>query len=306
MRAGWMVLVVLGLPAGLGGQGSGDRCAGAPAAATVFAPALADSGRLFRSALSPDGQTLYYFKKVTPGREDYRIFVSRWRGGDWTAGERLDLGGDYSDLYPTLSRDGGRLVFASYRPAPGDTAATPNAYLWYADRQGGGFGPPVFIAAAAEFGTYHSGPVIGADSTIEFHRTSADWRTTWSKAVRWANGRYEVAALQEDPAEAWREWRKGELHVWGAQRSPAGDFAVLDVSEVNPATRRPGPPDVWITRWEGGRWTEPVRAGGGINSAESENFVTFHPNGCELLFTRGFTRFWRVGLAAALAPPVSR
>lgn len=294
------------LPVALAGQAGGDRCADAPATAQPFAEVLADSGRLFRASISRDGGTLYYFKKVTPGREDYRIFVSRLRDGAWTAGERLDLGGDYSDLYPSLSADGRRLVFASYRPAPGDTARVPNAYLWYADRQGDRWGPPHFIAAAAEFGSYHSGPVIGADYGISAHRTSPDWRTITDVAFRWDGSRYLPQAVAAGPGARWRAWRPGVLHVWHGQPTPAGDFGLVELSVIDSTTRRPGRPDVWVTRWRDGDWSEPVPAGGGINTPGGENFLVQHPNGCELVFTRDFTRFYRVSLAAVLAPALSR
>ena len=45
---------------------------------TALAPELADSGRIYRGTLSPDGRELWFFKKVTddPEREDYRIAVT--------------------------------------------------------------------------------------------------------------------------------------------------------------------------------------------------------------------------------------
>lgn len=279
---------------------SPDGCGTGPGSAEPFAPILADSGRLFRLSVSADGRTIYFFKKVTPGMEDYRIFESHFRGGSWTPGQRLDLAGEYSDMYPSLSRDGQRLVFASYRPAPGDTTAQANAYLWYVDRDNEGWGAPVFIAAAARFGNYHAGPVIAPDYGIYFHRTSADWRRTSGAAVRWAGGKYVEAAGEADPGERWQSWRPNQLHVWGGQRAPSGTFAVLDVSAIDPATKRRGPPDVWITEWRSGEWTEPRQAGGGINTMGSENFVTFHPNGCDLLFTRDFSSFHRASVSAAL------
>jgi len=45
--------------------------------------------------------------------------------GGWSEAERVDLGGEFSDLYPTLTHDGQRLAFTSYRPFPGDTSAHP-------------------------------------------------------------------------------------------------------------------------------------------------------------------------------------
>ena len=119
----------------LAGQGrAGATCPDSPAAAEPFATVLSDSGKIYRGTFAPAGDELWFFKKVSadPRSEDYRIFVSRRRPTGWSRGKRVDLGGEFSDLYPTLSSDGRRLVFASYRRAPGDTATKPNAGLWMA------------------------------------------------------------------------------------------------------------------------------------------------------------------------------
>ncbi len=276
-------------------------CAAAPAGAQPFAPVLADSGRLFRGTFSADARTLYYFRKVTPGQEDYRILVSRSTAGRWTKGERLDLGGEFSDLYPSVSRDGQRMVFASYRPAPGDTSSQRNAYLWYADRRGNGWGAPVFIGSAARWGYYHSGPIIRDDRSIEFRRTSPDWRTQSSMVTRWNGREYGPATVNTaDPAGPWRSWRPRTHHVWGGQLGPRGDFVLLDISELDPRGRR-GPSDVWVSFRRGDNWTEPLPIGGGINGAGYENFVVFHPDGCRLVFVRDFSTFEHVSIEGALA-----
>jgi len=276
-------------------------CAQTPATATPFAPELADSARLFRGTFSADGRTLYYFLKVTPNQEDYRIYVSRLSDGRWSKGERLDLGGDFSDLYPSVSRDGRRMVFASYRPAPGDTSSHRNAYLWYTDRRGDGWGPPVFIGPAAAFGYYHSGPIIREDRSVTFARTTPDWRTKTSWTTRWTGSGYAAATPQGyDPALPWRTWRTATHYVWGGQVSPKGDFALLDISELDDRGRR-RPADVWVSFRRGAEWTEPVRAGGGINGPGSENFVTFHPDGCRLVFVRDFSKFEQVSIDAAVS-----
>lgn len=278
-------------------------CASAPTWATAFAPNLSDSARLYRGTFAPDGRTLYYFRKVTLDAEDYRILVSRRTGPGWSAGERLDLGGDYSDLYPSVSPDGKRLAFASYRPAPGDTASKHNAYLWYAERQGSGWGPPKFIAAATQFGTYHSGPIIAADYSIRFGRTSSDWRTKWSMVTRWDGKAYRTAEPigQGDPGERWRDWRPGELHVWGGQLAPGGHLAILDISPIDGPGRR-APAQVWISLKRGEDWSEPRPAGGGVNGSGWTNFVTFHSDGCSILYVRDFTRFETVSLEAFAGP----
>jgi pimeloyl-ACP methyl ester carboxylesterase len=276
-------------------------CAGAPAQATTFAPELADSARLFRGTFSADGRTLYYFLKVTPEQEDYRIYVSRQVNGRWSTGQRLDLGGDHSDLYPSVTSDGKRMVFASYRPAPGDTSSKPNAYLWYTERRGDGWGTPVFIGSAAKWNHYHSGPIIRDDRTIEFSRATPDYRSSTRLEVRWNGKEYGPATgLAAGPAARWRSWRPRSHHVWGGQLGPRGDFALLDISELDARGRR-GTADVWVSFRRGEDWTEPVPVGGGVNRGGYENFVTFHPDGCSLVFVRDFSTFQRVSIEGALA-----
>ena len=283
-------------------DGAPADCRDAPQTAEPFAPVLSDSSRLFRGTFSADGRTLYYFRKRTPDREDYRIYVSRLQNGRWTPGERLSLGGEFSDLYPTVSPDGNRLVFASYRPAPGDTSAEPNAYLWYADREGSGWGPPRFIAPAARFGEYHSGPLIDSSKSITYGRTSADWRTSWRMASSWTGSSYTPArTLADDPAARWKTWRANELYVWGGLLSPRGDFVLLDVSRLDDGGRR-GPSDVWVTLLRNGDWTVPVPAGGEVNRAGYDNFGVFHPDGCSIVFVRDFSSFHRVSIEAVIAP----
>lgn len=286
---------------------SKTACASAPREATAFAPNLSDSARIYRGTFSHDGRTLYYFRKVTLTEEDYRILVSRKAATGWSAGERLDLGGDFSDLYPSVSPDGKRLVFASYRPAPGDTAAHHNAYIWYAERKGKGWGEAKFIAPAALLGNYHSGPIIDGDYNIRFGRTSADWRTRTSMITRWDGKRYLPAEPMGgmDPGERWRNWRAAEYYVWGGQLTPGGDIAILDISPLDQKGRR-GPAQVWISIRKGEDWSEPASAGAGVNQAGSwTNFVNVTPDGCSVLYVRNFTQFETVALEALAGGAVS-
>ena len=95
----------------------------------VFAPETISTGNVYRGTFTPDGREFYFFKNVTEGEEDYRIFRSRLVDKRWTTPQQINLGGDFSDLYPAISPDGQRMIFSSYRPAPGDTSAHSSAYL---------------------------------------------------------------------------------------------------------------------------------------------------------------------------------
>lgn len=137
-RFNLLATLVLAAPLHLSAQRS--ACTG-PATVAPLAPELSAPGSLFRGILSPGGNELLYFKRVSNNGEDYRIFRSRRSGLQWSPGEQLVIGsGGHSDLYPTVSADGSRLVFSSYRPLPGADSARHNAHLWIAERTGDGWG----------------------------------------------------------------------------------------------------------------------------------------------------------------------
>lgn len=278
----------------------GPACT-APQVATEFAPHLADSGLLFRGQFSPDGQELWFFKKVTPGEhEDYRIFVSRLRDGAWGKAERVLINGEFSELYPAISPDGRRLVYSSYQPVPGDSSQHPNAHLYVAERRDGGWGPGVLQRAASTLGSYNSGPRIGARGELLFAVTTPDWRTRTSMISEWNGREYGPARPRVLPAvDRWKDWRK-DLYVWGGELAPGDSIAILDISPIGPNGRR-GPAIIYFSKLEGDRWTEPRPVGAGVNTTGHNNFVFFSTDGCELLFTRDFSRFYHVSLARALS-----
>jgi hypothetical protein len=276
------------------------RCAG-PTAAAPFAAILADSGRIYRGTFSPDGREFWFFKRTSddPRAEDYRIYVSRRRPDGWSPGTRVTLGGEFSDLYPTLTPDGRRLVFASYRRAPGDTSAKPSASLWSATRQGAGWSPPVALAATARPGAYHSQPLVLPDGRLVFRRTSPDWDTTLTLVAEPRGDGYG-RPVPYDPVERWRGWRE-DLQVWGGAPTPDGSAMLLEVSRRVPGQRRSQPSDLWVSRRDGATWQAPVPLAGGVNTASGwENFAAVRPDGCTLVFVRDFSGFYEVALGAAM------
>jgi Tol biopolymer transport system component len=48
-----------------------------------------------------------------------------------------------------------------------------------------------------------------------------------------------------------------------------------------------GKQDIWISRWEQGRWSAPQNAGPGINTAANEVDAKFSPDGQTMVFVRG-------------------
>lgn len=270
-------------------------------AAAVFGPGTIsiEGGNVFRGAFSPDGREFWFFRKVTEGAEDYRIFVSRLADdGSWGVPERVLLGGDYSELYPSISPEGGRMVFASYRAVPGDTIDHPNANLWYVDRNSdGSWSTPVFMSAASTLANYDNNPRFRPDGAIEFGSTTPDWSRTDRFVTRWDGTRYGVP--ETDPLlDAWAGWRD-DVSIANATLSPDGALAILDVRERDDEGRL-GPSDLWFSRRVDGGWSDPEPLAGGVNTPDDfENFAVFSPDGNAIHFVRGFQLYWRIATEAA-------
>lgn len=263
----------------------------------VFGPGVLSAGEVYRGSFSPDGRTFYFFKKVGTG-EDYRILSSTLTNDRWSNPQVVDLGGNFSDLYPSISRDGRRIVFSSYRPVPGVTSGKPSAHLWYADRLGGRWGTPVFMARASTVGHYHSWVEFGFDDAVYFRQTTPDWKVTVTLRSRWTGSEYSAPEPYAD-AERWKGWRP-DVEVVGGSPGPGGTVVFLDVATKNPGTGRRAS-DIWISMKRGDIWTNPAPLGAGINSDGYDVFPFMSPDGTDLYFVRDFATFLRVSLAEALA-----
>ena len=167
----------------------------------VFGAGVLSAGEVYRGCFAPDGRTFYFFKKVGEP-EQFRIFESHRTGSTWSVPRQIVLGGEFSDLYPAISRDGSRLVFSCTGQSPvqasghidgtaNDPGPTkPNAHLWYVDRQGNGWGAPVFMARASTLGHYHSWVQFGDDGHLYFRRTTPDWSQTQTMTSEWDGREY--------------------------------------------------------------------------------------------------------------------
>ena len=269
--------------------------------AAILGPTMVSVGNVYRGSFEPDGKTFYFFKKTgAPASEDYTIFRSRLVDRVWTAPERVNLGGAFSDLYPTISPDGRRMVFSSYRPAPGDTAAShPNAYLWYADKAGDGWGPPVFMGKTVVFGYYHPQPFFGPAGAVYFNRSGPPGSPHNGQFITRWNGREFDTPERWDAVDRWRGWRPDVQVIEGAP-APDGSFVILTVSVMDYEHRRRFPADLWVTFRRGTEWTEPRPLGGAVNTSAVENFPFFSPNGQELFFVRDYGRVHHVPLREVL------
>lgn len=283
---------------------TGDRAAAAcpdSATAEAYGPATAaaDSGKVFASLRSADGREFYWFARTGPGEEHYRIFRSRLAGDSWGPAAAMDLGASPSDLYPSLSDDGQRLVFSSYRPFPGDTSTHRNAHLWMARRAGDGWAAPVPLTASRP-GWYHSGLRQHRGGALSFAMTSPDWRTQQAMVLAWEDSAYSSEAVPA-PSEAatayWRSRLGDSLHVWGSLEAP-DSWWFVQISTVTAGRRGPG--RFFATRRQDETWSDLVPAGGGLAEG-APNFLWFSADGCWVHYTRNYAAFMRVPMRVAVA-----
>ncbi len=269
-------------------------------APVLLGPSTISVGNVFRGAFTPDGDTLYFFKNVMEGEEDYRIFRSHRVGDAWSDPERVLLGGEYSDLYPAIAPDGKRMVFSSYRPAPGDTSGHPSAYLWYVEREGATWGRPVFMAEATDLAHYHSQPIFDARGDLYFNRSAWNYRGHSEHVTRWTGDQYGKA----DTSAIWQSLRNlpgPGLSLYETTPGYDGTYALLAIGE-RPDTGRAGPPDLYVSFRVDTGWTIPRPLQGGVNTSATENFAFYAPGGHVLFYVRDFARIYHLPLDQALGP----
>jgi hypothetical protein len=265
----------------------------------VFGTGVLSVGQVYGGCFSGDGEHFYFFRKVSDG-EQYRIQVSTRTSSGWGAPARLDLGGDHSDLYPAISRDGTRLIFSSYRPIPGTVQAASRAQLWSAERrEDGTWGAPVFLAAVNAPGHYHSWVALDREGHLYYRQTSPDWRTSVTMRATW-NGRAYTSSAPYEPVQRWQAWRS-DVRVVGGVPTPDGETVFLDVATRDVATGKAAS-DIWISQRRGDTWSLPEPAKGGVNSDGYDVFPFVSPDGRDLYFVRDFSAFYTVPLADATAP----
>ena len=263
-----------------------------PSTVEVFIDTLYQN-EIFRGTFSPDGKTFYFFQKVTKNQEDYRIFYSTLKEGNWSNPKWLDLGGEHSDLYPAISKDGTRLVFSSYRPVPSkyENNESKNAHLWYSDFENGQWGEPVFMADANEIGYYHSWVEFGWDDNIYFRKISPDWRNSETLFTQWDGSKYIEPQTFGD-IEILKK-KNPDIIIAGGSPGPDTSTIFLDVATIDSLSGKRGS-DIWISRKSNQEWQDPIPIGGGVNKEGYDVFPFMSPSKDCLYFVRDFETFYHI------------
>ncbi len=125
-----------------------------------FAPGIASTGYAdIRLTLSPDGDTALWFSRDRPGGPGgYDIWVAHRRAGRWSTAEPAPFNSPGRDFDPAFSADGRQVYFCSDRAGGlgGDD-------LWRVAVEGGRFGAPVHLGAAANSPADEFAPMASGD-----------------------------------------------------------------------------------------------------------------------------------------------
>jgi hypothetical protein len=253
----------------------------------------AGEGEVFRGAFAPGGTEFYFFRKVTRGEEDYRIFRTERTETGWSDAQLMPFGdAAASSMYPAVSPDGSILVFASVR---GPEPWTTNANLWAAVRGAEGWSEPRVLAAASTPTNYDAAPWFDPDGRLRFTSTTSDWSRTMHRRV---NGPVLESRWSEDPL--WEQFAAAlpDHHVWSGMIDPTGRRAVIEVAHRR-ADGTLANSDLWVASHSTGRWSRPSPLGSLVNTDSVENFPAFTPDGSTLIFVRDFAGFYSVSTDAA-------
>ena len=208
----------------------------------------------FATTVNADG-TEVFFNRTTPDRSSMWLMRAvKGQDGQWSEPQQLPFTtGQYLDVDPFLSHDGNRLYFSSDRPAtPADTFDILNT--WYVDRTETGWSDPVLAPAP-----------LNSDSTEIFISMTQSGDAFFVSERDGHRGivvcRFENGAYQ--PAERVDLKLRGEP-IYASNPSVASDGSFLIVAARDPEGT--GSPDLFITRYRDGEWTELENLGPEVNS----------------------------------------
>ena len=269
----------------------------------VFADNVISKGQVFRGSFTPDGNSFYFFRKVG-NPEDYRIYRSDKVDAVWQEPVQIDLGGDYSDLYPDISADGKRMVFASYRPFPGSNPEKPQSNIWITEREGDGWGVPRPLVGLGALENYKSGPRFNEKGEILFESSLPDFsgkafyiaRPTAEKDIYYV----EADTMVKDFQKTLENQRLNRVRL-----SADGRLLFFNIIEKDPASDRYLPADYWVSVKTEQGWSEMLPLEGGVNTKYYENFLVITPDGKDIIFVRGFRKFFTISLKKALPKAIA-
>jgi len=210
-------------------------------------------------AFTPDGDTVFFDRSEGTRKT---IMVAHRIHGRWTPPQVAGFSGRWFDQDPLVAPDGSYLLFNSDRPVrPGGQplvqdyfvgGRAPGSNLWRVDRQGDGWGKPVWLGPLINSDVFIDFASVAADGTLYFMRFDPEVRVMHTWRSRYREGRYlppERAGLG-DPA----------VSTHDPAVAPDESFIVFDYGKVKGGLGR-----LCIAFREGDHWGPPIDLGDEVN-----------------------------------------
>ncbi|MEW9571591.1 hypothetical protein ABQJ54_07495 [Rhodanobacter sp. Si-c] len=279
-------LLVAGLLLAAGGAHTTDTTTATPQAITLGGIIHSDSDDTL--AFTPDGNTVFFDRSEGKRKT---IMVSRKVDGRWSQPEVASFSGHWFDQDPVMAPDGSYLLFDSDRPPPpGGKPLTqdyfvgghaPGSNLWRVERQGDGWGRPVWLGAVVNNDAFVDFASIAADGSLYFIRWDRQARVMHTWRAAWRNGHYlpPVRAGLGDPT----------ISTHDPAVAPDQSFIVFDYGKTKGGLGR-----LCIAFRDGDHWGKPIDLG---DTANKDMPWGSHiaPDGHSVYFT-GQSGIWRLDL----------
>ena len=238
-----------------------------------FCPEILATGRAsFGTAFSPAGDELFF---ATEDPKDSRLPQLAWMrlvDGLWTKPERAPFNSAHKDNDICMAPDGGRVLWRSWRPLPGEIEPQQRSALWASDRTAHGWGEafPIECDGAIQYGGYPSLARSGA----AYYAARID--------------ETEIGVVRAQRAGA--QYTSRETILTGLNRG--GDVGVAPDESFLVVSRwylpeSNGESDLHISfQSADGTWTPLRNLGAPINNPLNENCPCVSPDGCWFFFFR--------------------
>jgi len=239
----------------------------------IFAPGIISTG--FRencATFTADGKELYYGIVGSPFSV---IIYMKSENSRWTKPQIIPVIGKYSNFDFTLSPDGKKVYFTSYRPLSGKGEPADRRNLWFIEKTASGWSEPqIILFPSANYEAVY--PSIADNGNLYFFISEGNEKDTDIFCSQQTNGKYgEPIRLGDEINSSYNDW--------DAYIAPDESYIIFGSAD------RPdgfGGSDLYVSfRKDDNTWTKAVNMGDEINSSEYDICPYVTADGKYLFFT---------------------
>lgn len=294
MRIGWVgVIAAVGLSTAVQSGAQSPES---------FQPFEERAYRLVNSiAFTPSGAEMYFALlarevsvhrgEASEGVPEVGLYRARREGAGWSEPEMVPLTGGYQSYEPTITPDGGLMVFNSVRPYPDGRTPERND-LWLSEWVGDEWGAPRRIEEINTFDAEESYGAWAGDGTLVFlKQVEREGGSPYDLyETRYVDGRFSNPTRHPVSTDRW-----GEGDPW-----ISSDGRTLIVTRWDEEVGWAESVDLYVAVRGAQGWSDPEPLVE-LNTDGADFGVASSPDGRWLYYKNG-SSFLRVGLEAILAP----